>query len=270
MSRGRHQIRFAQFLFLIFMPYVLLPAPAFADTGTLDEFKALGERFDHLTTGYELTGEHVAAECGDCHIGGVFQALPRECDACHDNVIAIGKPSIHVETSRPCDVCHTTSGFLAGVQMDHSVTNVPCNACHGGITAEGKSADHMPTTDICEGCHTTNFWTEIFDVDHDQVLGICVACHTPNGVADTNKGPNHMPTSDTCDACHLAIGVAWVPVDPGSVDHNHVIGACSSCHDGVIARGKGPDHVVTALECNACHLPGGAPGADPWADVSGT
>ena len=254
-------------ILVLLLSLVLLPVSASAKkAGTLDEFVELGEKFDHLTTGYALTGDHTHVDCGECHIGGVFEALPRRCEACHDNVIAVGMPSIHVETNRSCDICHTTAGFIATAVMDHSVNDaVPCASCHGGPVATGKSPSHLPTTEICEGCHTTNYWSPVANVDHDQVLGICVSCHSPNGVAKTSKGPNHMPTSDTCDACHVDIGVTWLPV--ASVDHNNVLGACSSCHDGVIARGKGPDHVVTNLECNACHQPGGAGGPDPWAAI---
>jgi hypothetical protein len=120
---------------------------------------------------------------------------------------------------------------------------------------------------LCESCHNTAQWYPVTVVDHDDVLGNCIECH--NGIITTGKSSDHMPSSDTCEACHLGAGIRWVPVAPNAVDHNHVTGACSSCHNGIIARGKGPDHVVTDLECNACHIPGGAFGADPWADVSG-
>ncbi|MDX1811957.1 MAG: hypothetical protein R3240_08425, partial [Gammaproteobacteria bacterium] len=83
----------------------MLPITTSAKIGALEEFEALGEKFDHLTTGYEITGAHVYVLCEKCHIGGVFEALPRQCDGCHDGVIATGKPSAHVETTQPCDVC---------------------------------------------------------------------------------------------------------------------------------------------------------------------
>jgi hypothetical protein len=269
-SRRLFQREIASIVTLVLLlPFALFPGSASAKkAGTLDEFIELGERFDHLTTGYALTGEHVNVDCGECHIGGVFEALPRQCEACHDNVIGTGMPSIHVETHQPCDACHSTDGFISTAVMDHSLNDATfCAACHGGIVATGKSTTHIPSTDLCEGCHSTNYWFPVTSVDHDQVLGICVSCHSPNGVAKTSKGADHMPTSDTCEACHVDIGVTWLPVI--SVDHNHVLGSCSSCHNGVIARGKGPDHVVTTLECNACHQPGGAGGPDPWADISG-
>ena len=189
---------------------ILVPANSWAEIATLDEFNALGEKFDHLTTGFALTGEHSQLDCGECHIGGVFEALPRECDACHDNVIAEGKPSNHVETMQPCDTCHTTQGFIATAVMDHSLITGTCSSCHDGVAATGKSANHIATTNICEACHTTNFWTPALTVDHDQVLGSCINCH--NGVAATGKTSNHISSTDVCEDCHFATGEAWVPV----------------------------------------------------------
>jgi len=239
------------------------PINTSAKVGALEEFQALGEKFDHITTGYELSGEHARIECGECHYGGVFETLPKQCEACHDNIIASGKPSIHVETSKSCDTCHTTDNFLASAVMDHSVTAGRCVTCHGGVAAEGKTETHPPSTDICDGCHTTDYWIPLSNVDHDQVMSDCIYCHRPGGIAKNSKGTNHMPTSDICEVCHIDVGITWTPVN--TVDHGHVLGACSYCHDGVIARGKGPMHIVTNEECNACHISGGAPGLNPWA-----
>ena len=49
-----------------------------------------------------------------------------------------------------------------------------------------------------------------------------------------------------------------------AVDHNQVLGTCSSCHDGVIASGRSPQHIATTDNCAACHQPG----PTPWIPVS--
>jgi hypothetical protein len=245
---------------LIFGFFVSFTYPANAEIATLDEFKALGEKFDHLTTGFALTGEHEQLECGECHIGGVFEALPRECESCHDNVIATGMPLTHVETTAPCDTCHTTSGFVSAAVMDHSTVTGSCVSCHNGISATGKSADHVATTDLCEACHTTNFWQHLKVFDHEQVIGSCVTCH--NNVVESGKPATHLPTTNVCDACHLySMGPAWPTF---TVDHAEVLGRCSFCHDCSVLPNscKGPTHVVTSEECNACHTAGGV-----WADA---
>lgn len=226
---------------------------AFAVKGALDEFIEFGEKFDHLTTGFALTGEHEVIDCGDCHIGGVFEALTRKCDGCHDNVISVGKSPNHIETQELCDACHTTADFLASAIMDHSTTALFCSACHNGISATAKPANHISSSSACEACHLTNAWIPAHFVDHDQVVGSCVSCHNPLGQARTSKPINHINSSDNCEGCHLAVGQYWSPV--GVVDHGLVLGNCSSCHNGIIARGKGPDHIETNEDCNACHTP---------------
>ncbi len=44
-------------------------------------------------------------------------------------------------------------------------------------------------------------------------------------------------------------------------DHAEVLGSCSSCHNNVQAQGKGPGHIDTSLECDACHSTMGWGGA---------
>lgn len=233
---------------------LIIPAVASSEEfATLDEFKALGEKFDHLTTGYALTGEHGQLDCGECHIGGVFETLPRECEACHDNVIATGIPSVHVETTAPCDTCHTTSGFISTAVMDHSTVTGSCASCHDSVAATGKSPNHVATTNVCEACHTTNIWAPVRRFDHAHSIGSCVSCH--NNTIEAGKPADHMQTTDACEACHSYARVPPWDSEGSAVDHAEVLGRCSFCHDGVITIGKDADHLVTTEECNACHTP---------------
>jgi len=87
---------------------------------------------------------------------------------------------------------------------------------------------------------------------HQMVNQACVDCH--NGTASTGKSAIHMPTTDMCESCHLNT-VAWVPVLGSAVDHSQVITLnCISCHDGVLALGKGDVHISTTDVCEACHV----------------
>ena len=241
---------------LLLCAWLMLPVTSSAEIATLDEFKALGEKFDHLTTGFALTGEHARLDCGECHIGGVFEALPRECDNCHDDVIAAGKHSTHIQTSQPCDVCHGTGSFLGSAIMDHSTISGNCVTCHDGVSATGKPPTHIASSNICDACHTVNSWTSGLSVDHDHVLGNCSGCH--NNVVAVGKSPTHIATTDICEACHQPTGDPSWPYY--IVDHGHVIGTCSSCHLTDLPAG----HIPIQTECNACH--GVAP--TPWSDMA--
>jgi len=208
--------------------------------------------FDHMTTGFPLTGRHSDLECEDCHVGGVYESLPTLCRACHDDVLAPGMPGNHIATSLSCDACHSTQEFLmaARKEVDHSLFGAqPCVVCHNGYNADGKAANHLTTSDLCGACHGKRGWTQVSAVDHSQVYGSCFSCH--NGVQATGKSATHMSTTDSCVDCHAAdAGITW---NTTQVDHSQVLGVCSGCHDGVTATGKGPTHIPTSKECNNCH-----------------
>ncbi|MFV2058820.1 MAG: hypothetical protein ACC707_20345, partial [Thiohalomonadales bacterium] len=53
-----------------------------------------------------------------------------------------------------------------------------------------------------------------------------------------SKPANHVTTSDDCLACHVQD--SWIIA---IVDHTQILGACVSCHDGVIALGQSVNHL---------------------------
>ena len=268
--------------------------------------------FDHLTTGFALEGAHSLIDCESCHVGGVFDELPKQCESCHDGVFAIGVSSNHIPITDSCDVCHTTFGFESSASvagMDHSVIgNQSCVSCHDNVTATGKSPSHLPTSDLCEACHSVNTWTPAVFVNHDEVVGPCMVCHDGvqatgkdadhvqttedcdlchlvtswlpaavdhssfsgncitchDGITASGKSANHLNTSNLCDACHEKFPANWAPVAASSVDHSQVNGSCISCHDGILVPGKTANHIPATNQCNACHVPG----PTPWAPVA--
>lgn len=94
--------------------------------------------FDHLATGFPLSGEHAIIDCEACHLGGVFEVLPTQCAACHDGVLAVGPSLTHIPTTASCDLCHTPVGFVESAVMDHStIGTTTCATCHNGVIAIG-------------------------------------------------------------------------------------------------------------------------------------
>ncbi|EFK97224.1 hypothetical cytochrome c family protein, partial [sediment metagenome] len=62
--------------------------------------------FDHATTGFVLTGQHIQARCESCHTQGVFRGTPRDCASCHRNATRFGAmqfPVKHIPTTQACD-----------------------------------------------------------------------------------------------------------------------------------------------------------------------
>ena len=215
---------------------------------------ATGKTADHIVT---------TEECDVCHSTGAWTpasvdhaAFSGNCISCHDGVTASGKSAAHIASSNVCDACHQKLPAnwipVSPSAVDHNEVTGVCFDCHNGTVANGKSVTHISTTNTCDACHNTAGWTPVVVVDHNQVVaGSCVDCH--DGTIASGKSLAHMATSNRCDACHQPEPAKWVPVTSNAVDHNEVMGACSSCHDGVIASGKSSGHIPTTQECSGCH-----------------
>ena len=87
--------------------------------------------FDHLKTGFALTGTHIGQRCEACHQMGVFKGTPLDCASCHTagfrlasaNVV---KPDKHIPTQLGCGFCHNTRVF-SGAKFNH--LGVPAGGC---------------------------------------------------------------------------------------------------------------------------------------------
>jgi hypothetical protein len=60
----------------------------------------------------------------------------------------------------------------------------------------------------------------------------------------------HPVTTNYCEGCHLT--TTWR--DYRFIDHTQALGPCANCHNGKIAEGKNPGHLVTSAACNTCHF----------------
>lgn len=206
--------------------------------------------FDHLATGFDLSGAHARLKCEQCHVRGVLSGTPKLCNQCHSlgsEVSASTKSPYHLPTEAQCGECHTDVSWFVGVDFSHSADVVGrCMLCHNGVRLPGKNAGHLPTTNHCEGCHSPqSTWDHVLKVDHAELnSSVCLNCH--NGV----KPQTHPNTTNLCDSCHLT--TAWLPLS--RLDHDELINpSCVSCHDGVNERGKEAGHLVTSGECSGCH-----------------
>jgi len=98
---------------------------------------------------------------------------------------------------------------------------------------------HSNLSNDCARCHGSGFIT------------VTYPDNTTATFTNTNvfKDAAHMPTSNLCATCHAPGKFTKVSF----VDHDEVLGKCSDCHNGVIATGKSPNHIVTTGECSNCH-----------------
>ena len=229
------------------------------------------DRFNHMTTGFPLTGAHLITECSSCHVEGVFKGTPRDCAGCHTKgrkVIATPKSAKHVPTDEACDVCHSNAVTFLGTRYNHGRA-VPgqCTTCHNGMISVGRPASHtstMKASKSCDSCHRTFVWLPA-TWNHAGNTAACVTCHATgrdgaafirtNVTGTTPEGFAHRYTAaPNCESCHSSY-FSWYGA---KLDHAAVAAGptCDSCHNGSTATGTAqkPGHTsVAGQQCSACH-----------------
>ena len=253
---------------------ILFSASAFAAPGTT----GTTPDFNHMTTGYPLTGAHAVAVCETCHVGGVFKGTPRDCDGCHAvgrRVVATPKHTAHIVTSAACETCHFNTVTFLGARFNHGMAQPgQCATCHNGRQSQARAPGHnagLKATESCDKCHRTYAWVPATWNHTNTTPGSCenAGCHL-SGQNQYYKPAGHAARTGmntyNCDDCHGF--VAWIPA---RYKHN-TGGACSSCHNGVIAEGWPTSHNSftgwgNPTECSECHTSkyswAGALGAKP-------
>ena len=218
--------------------------------------------FDHLKTGFALTGTHIAQRCESCHQLGVFKGTPRDCASCHTagtrlsraNVV---RPDKHIPTQLTCDSCHNTQAFT-GARFTHAGVAIgSCATCHAAGLATAKTPGHIVTSASCDSCHRTTAWRPASTFNHVGVAaGTCATCH---GVTAKGKTALHIPTfvptsMPSCDSCHRSGFTSFLPARfHASVA---VSASCVTCHSGGFSRAVGkpntPVHANVTV-CESCH-----------------
>jgi hypothetical protein len=233
--------------------------------------------FDHLTTGFELIGQHRDLNCEQCHVNAIFKGTPRNCAACHGvgaQVRATAKPLTHILTSNRCESCHTPVAFNPAVNFDHAEVQGGCSTCHNNVQAQGKPPTHIVTDLECNACHSTIGWAgAVFN--HAGVTQGCAGCH--NGSGATGPPANHVPigaiAAATCEGCHTPTNyTSWKMANatgtapPAMVHTADSIVVCSTCHEAGLSWAGAPStklrpatltngqqHPLTG-ECSTCHF----------------
>jgi hypothetical protein len=222
-----------------------VPCSACHTTTTWRQLGTSGDSggFDHATTGFPLTGQHVHTPCASCHSGTT--PLKRACASCHEDAHR-GRLLL------TCDGCHTPAGWKVTRPLElHRMTRFPLTGMH--VLAD------------CTECHqraSEQRWTDA-PVE-------CFACHEAQ-YRNPSNFPVHVGTATTpplprdCSLCHQAL--SWVPakiptslsgglgslVRPAPASHAirfpltgvHRAASCDDCHASVA--------VPRATRCIGCH-----------------
>jgi len=212
--------------------------------------------FDHLTTGFELIGQHRDLPCESCHVNAIFKGTPHDCRSCHGigtAVHATSKPANHILTSDRCEACHTAVAWSPAVTFDHTEARGSCSTCHNGVQAQGMGAMHIATDLECDACHSTIGWAgAVFS--HAGITSGCASCH--DNIHAPGKPANHIVTSLPCEDCHTST-TTWTGALAMPPNHIPTSAPCAQCHT---AGGNFALYSVTGTHtgvttCNECHAP---------------
>jgi hypothetical protein len=223
----------------------------------------LGATFDHSTTAFPLTGGHLAAVCGDCHLSGVYKGTPTACVACHTTDFNSSTNPHHVQAgfATLCTSCHTTTPGWKPTSWSHAAKTAwpltgahlaqTCLACHSDKVYKGKS-------NVCVSCHLADY-NSATNPNH-KTAGFptdCAACHTTTmwQGATFNHDQLYFPIYSgkhkgkwtTCADCHVN-------------SSNYAVFECILCHKHSNKaqvdndhQGKAPGYVYQSSACYACH-----------------
>ena len=183
--------------------------------------------FNHSTTGFVLTGNHITITCNSCHVTKLA-GTPTLCYACHQSNYTSAPDHVSLGYPQNCEQCHNTTDWKS-VTFNHSNTAFPLTGAH--LTA------------TCSNCHTSVF---------KGTSTVCSDCHTVNYNGTTN--PNHASIGipNICGQCH-STNPGWKPAS-FPIHNNyfvlqgaHISLQCSNCHNGNYST------KISNL-CSSCHI----------------
>lgn len=265
------------------MAMAFLPAILFAVSFQAQSATTKQTAFDHDQTGFILKDVHLTLRCEQCHVDGIFKNTPTYCSGCHAVGTLVGatpQPLNHVQTSAPCDTCHTSTASFTVKTFNHMTVTGNCVTCHNGQTlgVVSVSSTHIPlsaypTAPDCNSCHTntTTFLSYTSVNLHTGITSGCSQCHggppgadagsgtigTFPGVVSYNKATHvPLPTTVNCASCHFSfstfLGATYTHTSANSSQ-------CASCHEGqfagVVAYTPGVHIPLPAgSNCAPCHV----------------
>ncbi|MCX6269961.1 MAG: cytochrome C [Bacteroidetes bacterium] len=125
-------------------------------------------KFDHSSTGFNLSGVHSRQSCRSCHFpkdnNGIvtqrFSEISPNCTGCHTD-IHYKQFEINGQTS--CERCHVYESWKISI-FDHNKTSFKLDGKHAGVTCEKchKKVENQQNTYVlykikntrCENCHS--------------------------------------------------------------------------------------------------------------------
>jgi hypothetical protein len=174
---------------------------------------------------------------------------------------------VHIPSgTTACESCHAVSfTTFSGTTMSSAkhtlmfaVIGKTCDQCHDAKTLTFYGVSNLTTRpnghhtgQDCNGCHNTNNWS-----GGAATAGRTVTAKVSAGVVTARvASPTAATASPTAaTGTGLAARLAAPAVRLASTSHIGVTASCYSCHNGVLASGKGAAHIASNNVCQNCHI----------------
>jgi len=186
---------------------------------------------------------------------------------------------VHIPTSTtPCEDCHAISfTAFSGTTMSSAkhtsmftVIGNNCLSCHEltspklsfygvtNLTVRPSASHHAGQNCGSGGCHNTNNWDGGAQAKKAATKSTVTSVVTPAqmraGSAATATVAGAANGASAAVAARTGPGLAsTTPLTVGTLSHAGIAGNCASCHNGMLAAGKGSGHVATNNTCENCH-----------------
>jgi nitrate/TMAO reductase-like tetraheme cytochrome c subunit len=166
---------------------------------------------------------------------------------------------VHIPSgSTACESCHAISfTSFSGTTMSSAkhtamfaVIGKTCDACHDlstlkfyGVTNLTTRPNGHHTGQDCSGCHSPNDWGG----GAAKKKAVAQTATTSRIAAVVSAPAASANATSTIQSAGLRAAAA------PRVSHAGVTGNCVSCHNGVLATGKGAAHIASNSACQNCH-----------------
>lgn len=181
---------------------------------------------------------------------------------------------VHIPSgATPCENCHAISfTSFSGTTMSAAkhtallaMTGGTCDQCHDLPTLKFYGVNNLTTRPNghhvgkdCNGCHSPNNWgggaankKAVPQTPARSKITMVVGAPAARNAAVATATGATAPGRVQVGTVRAAAGLSAVGALPPS--HAGVFSNCYSCHNGVLAKGKGTTHIPSNNACENCH-----------------
>jgi hypothetical protein len=193
--------------------------------------------------------------CENCHSGAPFATFSGTTMSAAKHTLLLA------DTGGTCDQCHEIGKAFFGVTMDVRPSpghggGQDCNQCHNpsswkNASAKRKTAAAPATTKTTvsivanTGLVGRSAGTGLLSQSGVQLRGVGVAGGIAGSAALATGAASTIGGANSTGATSMT-GIT-------RINHAGVVANCVSCHNGVLATGKGPLHIASNNTCENCH-----------------